>query len=1196
MFAVDSTSGEIPPLENPAIALDYSLLSSISTSLLYCDVKECPVIPTFRIKEILSVCGYKTSVKQKERENFPNEFRLAYIALAFHTLTYYMLLSTIYPSEVMREVFMLLTSVLVEAVVMENHFGANNKLEMDDVKTCCERSEEIDVGAKLEIFQEGADILRSMLREALSVARSLNKAKDLPKLEDRKLALPKIVDSYHPYCLYTSSALALCHIAMNLYRVGNLSLAVGMSEALVICLLTRPSANRLSNVHHQPGVSVNAVTSSTAHLQQASSNKPNSRQQQQVQASPKKEKEKDKDKEKEKEKDFPYAMTHCVTYVQRLARFVTHTVWDEHYLEEVQGAKHRLSKHFSHSQSAAYAKYRTSSLLALLSTSSDESNTMTSNSSVQRLPYGKEGFYFFDHTLVDISLIDPNEDLPSLPVRSNEKHRGGSKERTTTVEIWHEHSVNTKKSTHFWSLRKCFRQLFLVFDAAVSVKLSVGKDFQRCCTSSDEHAPHPFTPPSPILPKGSELCRVKVMKKMRITATVRYLEQFLLWACSQDLLPRSLSPSDETYWLCAHVIEHLVKKARLGEGFRPSLSQEKGLLKRRLKATQTTLSLPAPPKSTPLLLPVINPALTLEKSSLKMNTSSKKGNIVTLDVLLNRAKKQALIESKLIAVEQTMKQSQHSFYNQHSLAPPDSNNNTADMTKKHKKNKGKEDSNDLLDALIAKNKKTDRRRNEEDENENEEGEEEQNQSDEDEYNSEDDIDENEEDDRFERSPSPKLGEGLKTMATAIPSVVWHCPPRLPTISLSQELSLQRTSSFDNQDDELDEDNPLASLPSRQQALQYSQQILQLKQRQKQQEQAFEQYLLDMQESIVQKNKLTKQYQLNKLKEKFKEDVHAQELFRQQLYQQQEKQSIQIKLQKEKEQQALLQAQEREKLRIHEIKAIKAFKEEQKKEEEQRALDYQRYQIQHLLDDKEREEVIRREVEEQRMRYLEKRQRERERRIEQQKEEALKEEERKRQELLTQIQLSQARVRRGNFRWVDGKYQYYDNVKREDPLYRPPIIDSNKEKKSKKKGKKESEEDDKSSVASVASSLPKHSRLMYIQYEDEYGVPYYWDPLLQLTQRRKPEDAEIVHYIDFEREQYDAIHGIGAYDAFQAEVAWKKEVNRNGGWYDDFGKWVVARGYYDEANNYEWVDLDGYYDENGKYIKYPKVQGDLSFMV
>lgn len=388
MFAVDSTSGEIPPLENPAIALDYSLLSSISTSLLYCDAKECPVIPTFRMKEILSVCGYRTAIKQKERESFPNEFRLAYMALAFHTLTYYMLLSTIYPSEVMREVFMLLTSVLVEAVVMENHFGVNNKLEMEDVKRCCERSEEIDVEGKLEIFQEGADILRAMLREALSVARSLNKAKDLPKLEDRKLALPKIVDSYHPYCLYTSSALALCHIAMNLYRVRNLSLAVGLSEALVICLLTRPSTNRLSNIHHQTGVSANAVTSSTVHLQQAS-NKPNSRQQQPGQASPKKEK--DKEKEKEKEKDFPYAMTHCVTYVQRLARFVTHAVWDEQYLEEVQGAKHRLSKHFSHSQSAAYAKYRTSSLLALLSTSNDESNAMTSNSSVQRLPYGKEG-------------------------------------------------------------------------------------------------------------------------------------------------------------------------------------------------------------------------------------------------------------------------------------------------------------------------------------------------------------------------------------------------------------------------------------------------------------------------------------------------------------------------------------------------------------------------------------------------------------------------------------------------------------------------------------------------------------------------------------------------------------------------------------------------------------------------------------
>jgi hypothetical protein len=32
------------------------------------------------------------------------------------------------------------------------------------------------------------------------------------------------------------------------------------------------------------------------------------------------------------------------------------------------------------------------------------------------------------------------------------------------------------------------------------------------------------------------------------------------------------------------------------------------------------------------------------------------------------------------------------------------------------------------------------------------------------------------------------------------------------------------------------------------------------------------------------------------------------------------------------------------------------------------------------------------------------------------------------------------------------------------------------------------------------------------------------------------------------------------------------------------------------NNYEWVAYEGYYDENGRFIKYAKVQGDLSFMV
>lgn len=70
--------------------------------------------------------------------------------------------------------------------------------------------------------------------------------------------------------------------------------------------------------------------------------------------------------------------------------------------------------------------------------------------------------------------------------------------------------------------------------------------------------------------------------------------------------------------------------------------------------------------------------------------------------------------------------------------------------------------------------------------------------------------------------------------------------------------------------------------------------------------------------------------------------------------------------------------------------------------------------------------------------------------------------------------------------------------------------------------------------------------------------------------------------------------LGAYDLRQAEIKVKDEYNRLGGSYDHNGVFHRANGYWDE--NYEWVPYEGYVNEKGRFVKFAKVEGDLSFMV
>lgn len=49
---------------------------------------------------------------------------------------------------------------------------------------------------------------------------------------------------------------------------------------------------------------------------------------------------------------------------------------------------------------------------------------------------------------------------------------------------------------------------------------------------------------------------------------------------------------------------------------------------------------------------------------------------------------------------------------------------------------------------------------------------------------------------------------------------------------------------------------------------------------------------------------------------------------------------------------------------------------------------------------------------------------------------------------------------------------------------------------------------------------------WIEYEDAAGTPYFYDPVYQVSQYRRPVDANIVHHIDLERAEYDSVYGEG----------------------------------------------------------------------
>ena len=375
------------------------------------------------------------------------------------------------------------------------------------------------------------------------------------------------------------------------------------------------------------------------------------------------------------------------------------------------------------------------------------------------------------------------------------------------------------------------------------------------------------------------------------------------------------------------------------------------------------------------------------------------------------------------------------------------------------------------------------------------------------------------------------------------SIVWTCPPKV---------WYKAKQNFEGYDMDLErlKQNPLYGLPTKQQSKEFAKKLEEQRKAEAEKKEKFKQFLEDQKEVIIANSRTYKALTLNTLRNKIKDDMQSKQAFKTMWEEEQRAEEIRKANKAKQEKQEKIDAEFREIMRIQEIKVYKQMAEQQEREQHKAELSYEMMKINEMADRQEAQEIIRRAQEEARMKYLEERRRE----IETKLEATRLAEKQKRDAKIAAVgkirDELQARIRRGNFMFVEGKLDFYEDVQK--------------------------------------------APLPWIQYEDANNKPYYYDPRNNTTQYRMPVDAPIRHWTEVEREKYDAIHGEGAYDQLMAERAQMDYINANGGYFNEAGDWVQVNGYYDE--NYEYHAYEGYYNEQGKYIRYAKASGNLNFMV
>jgi hypothetical protein len=240
--------------------------------------------------------------------------------------------------------------------------------------------------------------------------------------------------------------------------------------------------------------------------------------------------------------------------------------------------------------------------------------------------------------------------------------------------------------------------------------------------------------------------------------------------------------------------------------------------------------------------------------------------------------------------------------------------------------------------------------------------------------------------------------------------------------------------------------------------------------------------------------------------------------------------------------------------VYELKIADNEKAEEVQWKHLQELDDEKEKIEDVWARLETKEHLRRVEEEDRMRFLEEMRRESDRRKAEARAKKMERLLKMREQAIEDVERSVSRVRLGNFAFVMGKIGFYNDI-------RPQPVP-------------------------------------WVAFVHPDGKPIYFDPLTNKAQRKLPTDAPVIDAEPDDIRWRDVVYGPGSYERWIADSAFKDAYNADGGYFDEEGNWVVATGYYEWHDNgeYEFVQYDGFFDQKGRYIRYPKPDGDLGFMV